>query len=1149
MGNEILQLNDNTTTIAEDLVSEKAQKSYEKFAIDLKNKTKTKDTKEVTDAFTDHADDVLEWIKNNMINNFATIDETNKKIPMLSTYEDAKTTFDTDIKSLIVLNPLEAKKTKKTKNNRSALDDVYASTKEITKDQISNKAEKLNKSLKITTDIGYIIQLKKLEAGIASTDTFEAEKLKDFVRDNNFEKKMAPKSGKWETLITTEYTSKKAKDAETIKTAEEKTDLGVLLDSPPSLPIAKQLFETNKDAWDALIKGDTDKEEHLKSLLRYYAGDDKQDVESYKIKNYKDKETSNKASRDSKYTYIQVTYKTVPAVAAVPADPTTNTKAVAAVPEIPAKSEDIMRGASTDVLHQARADAYKWTIEWTRDIASATITDNLKKLDEKWSYRQFKNNLEKGWTTFLSWLLGAWLLKDINTYRPVNDSDNKINRYYGVILDYIVENKDESLLKIYLNNIVVGGTVNIKYLWTDRANQVANYNKIAEDTKWQKNSTDRLTLEKIKLQLVPSIDTKSLAEAAKSWVDSFFKTYGNVIIDILEFFGGKWAARSFLKGLGVSDDTLDKYFTELDKKYKERFWLSDEQRTILNEDFYKAYNDTTSKKETDKMYIGDDKTAIPYDKSTIITLATKTFKWTDFQYLDPVLVAKAAKALDIADATSKEKKDGKIIKTVNNETSDTDKERIVKYLLTWKDSAEPTWTTALWKEITKTANTIMNTDRVYSDIALTGKTGDALTSANTRNDQQKTKKSEKWIKKWCDIALFVWAYMMKWSDNLTYTITETDDLKNETTEAPEEPKGTAYTVNAATTMKSATALTTPISLTEGDKVTAVTKEGKDLTPQTWETLWLTDAADKTKIFTEVETEDKVKWWVESTYLTAVPTTPEVTKEKLAFIGWETLVDKTGIVTTLGWSKKIHEVIDATITTAPKKINITTATGKTTEATLVTLADETKTYVATTNATKTGLTIADRIQFVAWDKITLVEAVPETTVADTRTAIDKKLKEIATTIAQGFFEKTPALTGTSTDAYTAEIQKISNLFTGTDYDNLIAEPSQTTVKTLVKDNMDHFKNMFTFWNLQIAAKNTTYTNGISSTITDDQLKYIDTKTQDFAVTKAEGKTITISVTKKNGDIGKDAKEWTITISKHTTDKLTTTRVETTSAPVK
>jgi len=60
MGNEILQLNDNTTTIAEDLVSEKAQKSYEKFAIDLKNKTKTKDTKEVTDAFTDHADDVLE---------------------------------------------------------------------------------------------------------------------------------------------------------------------------------------------------------------------------------------------------------------------------------------------------------------------------------------------------------------------------------------------------------------------------------------------------------------------------------------------------------------------------------------------------------------------------------------------------------------------------------------------------------------------------------------------------------------------------------------------------------------------------------------------------------------------------------------------------------------------------------------------------------------------------------------------------------------------------------------------------------------------------------------------------------------------------------------------------------------------------------
>jgi len=58
---------------------------------------------------------------------------------------------------------------------------------------------------------------------------------------------------------------------------------------------------------------------------------------------------------------------------------------------------------------------------------------------------------------------------------------------------------------------------------------------------------------------------------------------------------------------------------------------------------------------------------------------------------------------------------------------------------------------------------------------------------------------------------------------------------------------------------------------------------------------------------------------------------------------------------------IHEIID--MNKASKKINITSE--KTvTEATLVTLTDGQKTYVESSKASKTDLTIKDRMQFKA-----------------------------------------------------------------------------------------------------------------------------------------------------------------------------------------
>jgi len=51
-GGEVLKINDKE--IKKDLVSVKAQKDYDKFAEDMKDKTNDKNTKEVTDAFNDH---------------------------------------------------------------------------------------------------------------------------------------------------------------------------------------------------------------------------------------------------------------------------------------------------------------------------------------------------------------------------------------------------------------------------------------------------------------------------------------------------------------------------------------------------------------------------------------------------------------------------------------------------------------------------------------------------------------------------------------------------------------------------------------------------------------------------------------------------------------------------------------------------------------------------------------------------------------------------------------------------------------------------------------------------------------------------------------------------------------------------------------
>lgn len=247
--------------------------------------------------------------------------------------------------------------------------------------------------------------------------------------------------------------------------------------------------------------------------------------------------------------------------------------------------------------------------------------------------------------------------------------------------------------------------------------------------------------------------------------------------------------------------------------------------------------------------------------------------------------------------------------------------------------------------------------------------------------------------------------------------------------------------------------------------------------------------------------------------------------------------KDGIVTEAGAKMMIHEVLD--YKTAPNNLLFTPkwkSSRKIEKKEDVELKDKAKvpSYVYTEEPNKWT-----RVQIGNWDKIEKVPA--EKSIADKRIEVKTELDKEPTKTAKTVFEWATYKLDNA-NIYEIEIQKVSNLFTEEKtYDDLISEVSTPTLGAMVQDNMSEIKNMFTFWNLQITAKNTTYTDKIWSTISTEQLKNIDTTKQIFAVKEIKGKTITIAVKKKGTDA--TVKEWTITLSKDTNKKLISTRTET------
>ncbi len=471
-----------------------------------KNETRLESYKK---AFSEIGKQTLQAIWKDMYNNFHSIDSTNAKAPKLQTYIDAKIAFETDMKTLGVVD----------------ID-----------------------MMQMLMNIQEFIDLKQINAQDDRTKiTSVPEMLLETASDPkiNIPDPSDPKKWVMDWVIGEIH-----KRIELL--AKEKDNvLGSLLNSTPSLAIAQELFDKNQTARDALItknrkfsdinKGSQQK--NYEDLLWYYG----------------------KAAWIATITWYECRK--------YPNTWADYIRIVGSWADGKSIEQDIKLGSSTDVLHRARAEAFKWD---AKRSDTGSVQDNLNELDGKWSYAQFENILR--WhaepTAFLSWLLGKNLLEEISANKPKNDGDAKINRYYGVILEYIVSIKDEWLLTTYLNHVVVGNSIHNEYLWTNHENQVANFNKIVGKDKRviDENSDNGKKLGQIKLQLVQNTSPQSLQETFKKWFDGLIDKFGPMLFSVLKMFGfGKW---SLLKLFKNSKDKIN-------EMYGKEYGLSGEAKNAI----------------------------------------------------------------------------------------------------------------------------------------------------------------------------------------------------------------------------------------------------------------------------------------------------------------------------------------------------------------------------------------------------------------------------------------------------------------------------------------------------------------------------------------------------------------------------------------
>lgn len=812
--NQNIELKVDKKTFKE-FVDKKVEDQGDNFINKLKESEKNKDKttlEKYKETFSGIWKDTLKMVWENMRDNFHNIDSTNKKAPKLQTYIEAKNAFEEDMKTLGIVD-VDMKK--------------------------------------MILDIQEFIDLKQINTQTDRTKiTSIPDRLKVTASDPkiNIPDPLDPK--KWMMDWVIAEIDKRIESVKKEKQDTQDKNLNIVLDSKPSLAIAQELFDKNQTARDALIaknrnfedKNKGKQQQNYEELLWFY-------WKAVWITSITWYECKKLANTGSDYIQIKGTW--------------TNGKII---------EQDIKLGTSTDVLHRARAESYKWE---AKRSDTASIEENLNQLDGKWSYAQFENILK--WQTeptkFLSWLLGKDLLETINTNKPDSEAEAKGNRYYGVILDYIVSTKDEWLLTTYLNHVVVGNTIHTEYLWKDRNGQVANFNKIVGENKWAivENSDNGKKLAQIKSQLTINTNPKTFQETLSKGFDALMDQFWPLLFNVLKLLGfGKW---SLLKMFPGSKDKINEVF-------KKEYNLSEEAKNAIAE----ISTSETSYDKTDLENISTPPTSQQLQKSFAKTdseIDTYIDKFTtNKNYYQYISISVFQQWLS---TYGKQNKPNTNINDIVEITTDSEKKQTITKI---KDSDKFKWI----------MQSILKSGSIWTRIATANEEIITPTKGKTKD-----RGDNEYFKNINDATI-------------SYSIKNKQDIVRYLTASLFSNKDLAY-------------LMTENTLSNG------------------------------MVYTKKP--------------------PEVTEEKLAFLGEGKFV-KGNIVTEEGWKMKINEIIDTKSPTAPKKINITTAKGTTTEATLVTLKNNTKTYVATTNASKADLIINDRIQFGAWDKIEAVTEQVKTT---------------------------------------------------------------------------------------------------------------------------------------------------------------------------
>lgn len=1001
-------------------ITEAKQDKVNKFVEKLKNTDKKTDkTKEITDIFIDYADEVLEWIKKNMITNFSKIDVDWKN--KLSTYEEAKQAFDTDINSLLTLNNPETNTT----------------TAENTPKKISKETQKLSKLLELTSDIGSLIQLKKLESWKEITD-FDRGKLSFFVGRLNLENDMKPITNTATTrekLINDKDASirseKNKTETEKKEIEENKTKAKEALNTNRTPETAKNFFERKENenvfnaTFDEIIKIQQDK-------LDTYT--DQDNIKTTKIKNFVNLiNIYTKSTTEKPTTNISLKIADENSVYPIWTNIVTYTNEWKDK-EITFWSQDDMQSRKAEKFDISKVDLSipnpLTQFDWKGNYKSLEkyIKANPKKFDDN-----FKNIIDS---------ILVYTNKTTESTDKYEDLNELKNGYANVITEYIVANPQ--LINRYQSYLT---KTNMDILWGDKTTRIANYNKLVPI---RKNNRENMRAEE-KQQILDmgkaiGIQEKmTVQETLSKGLDSLIDQFGPMLVGVLKLLGfDKW---SLLNMFGNSPEAKAKIDKMFEKEYGLSEWAKkaipkiiseyDKDNVLRNNNNNNNNEQLPTAKQLKNSFINTDNSVTEYINKFI----------TDEKHYQYINISVLQKWLNLYNKDQNEQININDIVTIttdnNNKQSITaineEKKQIFIWAMTSIIDADNTRT-----EIANT-NTKMNTDKE-------NKKGEKIGNEQGLNS---TERYSYLISNQQDIARYLTASLFSDKD-LGYVMTE-NKLHNDNTPPP--PPSVEVVVPT-------------------------------------ETLTF---IDKDKNFTD------------------------------------------GKLNAEGNKKTINEVID--VAKSPKNLQIIRGS--------TTIQIEQKTI---NNVITYGEIWKDnKVVIKTWDKIEEVSA--EKSIADKRTEVKTELNKEATKTAKTAFES-PTYTLDDKNIYQTQIAKISNLFAG-DYNKLISETNQTTLKSLIEDNALDFKNMFTYRSLKQNDKDNTDTNynsdkldlSAATVLTSKTDTTIDLTKQKFTLKEtATDKKINISVTKISTVANNTAKEWIITLVTDDKWKLTTKRTETTPAVV-